>query len=153
MTKDERIALIDEIWMQEFPAFVNDLEELERKYGSCVLESILKTRGEKAERDWKVIAGAIGKNDIDALLGSLWTWCENSGYEFTVEREERSARFRVTKCPLAEMARKTGMEIWGKACYCDNDYGIVRGFNPSMKFTRTKTLMEGHDCCDHAYFE
>ncbi|MFW9789019.1 MAG: L-2-amino-thiazoline-4-carboxylic acid hydrolase, partial [Candidatus Thorarchaeota archaeon] len=35
--------------------------------------------------------------------------------------------------------------------FCNEDEHIVAGFNPSIKFSRTKTLMEGHDCCDHCY--
>jgi len=29
--------------------------------------------------------------------------------------------------------------------------GFCEGLNPAIEFTRTKTLMQGDDCCDHAY--
>ncbi|TFH07921.1 MAG: hypothetical protein E4H14_07485 [Candidatus Thorarchaeota archaeon] len=40
---------------------------------------------------------------------------------------------------------------WGYSLYCVDDEYMVMGFNPKMEFTRSKTLMEGHDCCNHCY--
>ena len=34
------------------------------------------------------------------------------------------------------------------AIICCSDYAYCRGFNPKIKLTRTKTLMQGDDCCD-----
>lgn len=31
------------------------------------------------------------------------------------------------------------------------DEAWAKAFNPNIQFTRTKTLMEGHACCDHCY--
>jgi hypothetical protein len=39
----------------------------------------------------------------------------------------------------------------GVQFFCNEDAFIVEGYNPAIKFHRTKTLMEGDDCCDHRY--
>jgi len=31
---------------------------------------------------------------------------------------------------------------------CGRDFELISGFNPKMRLTRTKTIMEGCDCCD-----
>jgi hypothetical protein len=31
------------------------------------------------------------------------------------------------------------------------DFGLPVGLNPKFKLIRTKTLMQGHDCCNHRY--
>ena len=38
----------------------------------------------------------------------------------------------------------------GFAYYCAYDYGFCQGLNPALQFSRTKTLMQGADSCDHA---
>ena len=58
---------------------------------------------------------------------------------------------KITRCPFADMAIALGEEDWGFEFYCMSDYGMVEGFNPEIEFSRSKTLMEGHDCCDHFY--
>jgi hypothetical protein len=34
---------------------------------------------------------------------------------------------------------------------CYGDYASAEGFNPKMRMIRTKTLMQGSDCCNHRY--
>ena len=57
----------------------------------------------------------------------------------------------ITKCPLADLAKEVNAEDWGYILYCCDDPNIVEGFNPEMDLKRTKTLMQGDDCCDHFY--
>jgi hypothetical protein len=34
---------------------------------------------------------------------------------------------------------------------CSPDFAIAAGFNPKLRLTRTKTLMQGHDSCHFRY--
>jgi hypothetical protein len=45
-----------------------------------------------------------------------------------------------------------GGEI-GHAALCNMDYYWPPAFNKDFKMERTKTLMQGHDCCDHRYID
>ena len=39
----------------------------------------------------------------------------------------------------------------GHAHVCYGDYAWARGFNPKIKMVRDKTLMQGHEYCNHRY--
>jgi hypothetical protein len=69
-----------------------------------------------------------------------------------VEDTETMHEGRVTQCLWAKTFRKSKAEDIGYACICHPDFAAAEGFNPKMKLHRTKTLMQGFDCCDHRYF-
>jgi len=58
---------------------------------------------------------------------------------------------RVTECLWAQtfLAAKAG--DLGYAGICWGDYAFARAFNPAIEMVRDKTLMQGHDCCNHRY--
>jgi hypothetical protein len=57
----------------------------------------------------------------------------------------------IKRCRYAEMYKELGIEEVGFLLSCGRDYAMVSGFNPMMKLYRTKTLMEGVDCCDFRF--
>ncbi len=148
---DEGRKIAYSIRKQEFSGKAAELEALEEAFGEDVTRVVREARARMNERNWRAIAAHVGDNGIDGIINTLWAWVKEEGFEFTVERGEKYAQMRVTRCPVADMAKELGKEKWGHTCYCCDDPSIVRGFNPDMRFSRTKTLMEGHDCCDHRY--
>ncbi len=92
----------------------------------------------------------LPKRDLNAVI-ALW---ESAGgdVEFTIEeRTPEHLKFRATWCIWADEMRKQDAAEIGNAFYCCFDYGFCQGLNPAIRFTRTQTLMNGDDCCDHAY--
>jgi len=86
---------------------------------------------------------------LDDLVRTLWkTWDEG---EYRIEKVSDGVQVYVTNCPMVEAFRSIGRADLGVQFFCNEDDHIVEGFNPSIKFTRTKTLMEGDDCCNHCY--
>jgi hypothetical protein len=71
-----------------------------------------------------------------------------------VEDTEKAFELRVTECVWASVFRDAGLggEI-GHAAICNMDYFWPQAFNGSFKMVRTKTLMQGHDCCNHRYID
>jgi hypothetical protein len=71
-----------------------------------------------------------------------------------VEDSEKVFGLRVTECIWAETFQGAGMggEI-GHAAVCNMDYHWPPAFNPDFKMERTKTLMQGHDHCNHRYID
>ena len=71
-----------------------------------------------------------------------------------VEDTETVFEMRVTECIWASVFRDAGMggEI-GHAAFCNMDYYWPPAFNPNFKMERTKTLMQGHDICNHRYID
>jgi hypothetical protein len=69
-----------------------------------------------------------------------------------VEDTEGTFELEVTECIWASVFRDAGLggEI-GHAAVCNMDYHMPPAFNPDIKMVRSKTLMQGHDCCNHRY--
>ncbi len=69
-----------------------------------------------------------------------------------VEDTEKVFRLRVTECLIAETFRGAGLggEV-GHAAVCNMDYYWPPAFNPKFKMERNRTLMQGHDHCNHCY--
>lgn len=69
-----------------------------------------------------------------------------------VERTKNRYVFKCTRCYPAEAILKVGagdpetLEVV-KYC-CPHDTAWAHGFNPNMKFERTKFLLDGDDCCE-----
>ena len=93
------------------------------------------------------IDGYIEANTIN-LLGKIAAACTPE----IVERTKKRYVFRCTKCYPAEAFLKVGagdpetLEVV-KYC-CPHDTAWAHGFNPNMKFERTKFLLDGDDCCE-----
>ena len=58
---------------------------------------------------------------------------------------------RVTECLLAKVYREAKAADLGFNCVCWADYAQAEAFNPKIKLIRDKTLMQGHDHCNHKY--
>jgi hypothetical protein len=69
-----------------------------------------------------------------------------------VEDTDEVLELRVTECILATVFKEADLagDI-GHAAICNMDYYWPPAFNPAFKMERTKTLMQGHDCCNHRY--
>ena len=152
ITQEEHLKRVHEVRKMGFNARVNDLNALKKVFGERVVDIVASERGRQIKKQWQNIAREHGRNDIEGLKETLWKWVKEAGFEFTVTETHEGTQFRVTKCPLAEMAQELQATDWGYICYCADDPHIVAGFNPEIGFRRTKTLMEGHECCDHFYY-
>jgi predicted ArsR family transcriptional regulator len=152
ISKAEHLKALGEVRKNAFSARVDDLNALRAEFGPRVEEIVKASRAKKLEANWRKIAEAHSRNDIQGIKETLWQWVLDAGIEYEFEDTAEGTQFRVTRCPLAEMAREIGAADWGFICFCADDPPMVAGFNPKMGFRRTKTLMEGHDCCDHFYF-
>lgn len=105
----------------------------------------------RAERDWRSLAAERGDDSYEAFKKALWEPLAGFGFEYSSEIHGKEERFRVTRCPHAAIAREQGL---GKLFYhlaCAPDPAMIKGFNPRIGFRRSRTLMEGADCCDHTY--
>lgn len=119
------------------------------RLGSEVLDVVSQHTIEQTKA--RLEGADLERRDLDAVMELLWDQMV-AGTEFEVEeRTNTCLHLRVTRCLFAdEMAKLNARDI-GDAFYCAYDYGFCQGLNPAIEFTRTKTLMNGDDCCDHTY--
>lgn len=109
----------------------------------------------------KTIGEEIGKRQAESVPETTF---ENFKADFrpmlsgpsltgeVVEDTERVFELRVSECLWPEVMGEAGLdgEI-GHAAVCNMDYSWPPAFNPDFKMERTKTLMQGNDCCNHRY--
>lgn len=69
----------------------------------------------------------------------------------TVEDTPEALEYRVKNCLWAKSWRESDAADLGYAMVCSADFAIASAFNPKLKLTRTKTLMQGQECCHFRY--
>jgi len=70
-----------------------------------------------------------------------------------IRENDKELFFDVTYCGYAEMYEKMGIKQFGSILSCSRDFPFMEGFNPDIKLTRTKTIMQGAEYCDFRYQE
>jgi hypothetical protein len=64
---------------------------------------------------------------------------------------ENSRSVNTVGCLFAETWRSWGAEDIGYAYCCAVDFEMIKALHPNLRLERTKTLMQGDDCCDFKY--
>jgi hypothetical protein len=120
------------------------------KHGTPALGDLEAYEIAKMERIWDGLGAKEGRS-LEKLVELLWKGM-GEDFSYSIDATKKGEiSIRCTACPFATMSIENGMKEVGFSKYCMSDYGIVKGFNPKIVFTRTKTLMEGQECCDHRY--
>lgn len=69
----------------------------------------------------------------------------------TVTDTDNKFEFNVTRCAYAEMYNEMGLAELGPLLSCVRDFEFIAGYDPSIAYSRTQTLMEGAPYCDFHY--
>jgi predicted ArsR family transcriptional regulator len=130
------------------------LAGLAERYGEdpvlAVIDAII---ADSSRRGWERTGKEGGDNSLETFLQKLWGPLPELGFVFTQKKTGNVTQFRVTRCPLADLAREAGAQIWFYHLICLTDGPSVTGFNPRIEFARTRTIMQGHPDCDHRYID
>jgi predicted ArsR family transcriptional regulator len=122
------------------------------QFGDEVYKTVEKVNGEKALADWQEKAKKNGSNSIEDILKLLWEPLKNEGFQYEEEKTATGYQMKCTYCPIVDLAKYLGITKEAFHMFCGSDFYIVEGFNPKIGLKRTKTLMQGDDCCDHFYY-
>ncbi len=68
-----------------------------------------------------------------------------------VEDTEHAFEIRITQCLWAKTFREHDAAELGYSVCCHGDFADASAYNPKMKLVRSKTLMQGQDCCNHRW--
>jgi fumarate reductase iron-sulfur subunit len=122
------------------------IEELGQEKALAVVRSVI---GKLARQSGMDLAKALGGNTLADLAGGLTAWAKGDAYAMEViTLSETEYAYNVTRCRYAEMYKEIGLADLGVILSCGRDFEFISGFNPKMTLIRTKTIMEGCDCCD-----
>ena len=64
---------------------------------------------------------------------------------------DNSRSVKTVGCLFAETWRSWGAEDIGYAYNCSTDFPATKALHPNLRLERTKTLMQGDDCCDFKF--
>jgi hypothetical protein len=67
------------------------------------------------------------------------------------EQTPTSYREKTLACIFAKVCRDLDAAGLGYVMFYATDFPLARVFNPRLLLERTKTLMQGDDCCDFHY--
>ena len=129
-------GLEDELEGQDF------IEILKRAGARAGSKRGLDHAEDLGSNDFAAFTGAM--RDPDRLLQHLAT------YE-VVEDTDEAFEIRVTECLWARTFCANDAAAIGHAAMCHPDYAAARAFNPKLRMIRSKTLMQGDDCCNHRW--
>lgn len=68
-----------------------------------------------------------------------------------VQDSDKVFEMRFSECLWAKTFKEANAADIGFKLICSGDYVTAEAFNPKIKLIRDKTLMQGHDCCNHKY--
>jgi predicted ArsR family transcriptional regulator len=128
------------------------LDAAAERFGRAHVFALLeKICGDETRAHWAGLVRQEGSS-LDDLVRLLWEPLPQLGFTFTSERLPDGLRFCVTSCPHHELAVRMKTTDWHYQLVCATDPYVTEAFDPPIRFERTKTLMQGDDCCDHTYF-
>jgi hypothetical protein len=117
-----------------------------------VIELIKKNTEQRlkaqAERDLK----RLGKSDFTSYISIFRDPGMLASLTMEIiEDTDTAFEIKVTDCLSAESFVPFKAGDIGYAAVCWGDYNWASDFNPKIKLIRDKTLMQGHDYCNHRY--
>ncbi len=98
------------------------------------------------------LAQAAGGCSLAHFSQTLALWQADDALRLDMlESSPDKLSFNVTRCRYAEMYAALGLKELGGLLSCNRDFALVEGFNPSIRLTRTQTIMEGAAHCDFRF--
>ncbi len=116
------------------------------------LEIVRTVISELARQSGADLARLFGESTLEAFAETLDRWREGGALEIEMlEQSSERLSFNVTRCRYAEMYRALGLADLGANLSCIRDAALVQGFNPTIRLTRTQTIMQGAPHCDFRF--
>ena len=125
---------------------------LREKFGPEVDEIIKEEIGKRTFDTFAEISKMLGDDSLETFMQLLFDPLPDMGWKMEARDEDGKFYRTVTYCPKYEMAKKLGAESLMYLLACCTDYYSSTGFNPKIRFTRTKTCMEGDGVCDFCFY-
>lgn len=137
-----------------FAEKVQHLNRLKAEHGDVIYQLYRAVIQQQATEEWRNLADIYPRHTIEELVDIQWEHISrSSGYEFEATPTDNGIQIHCTKCPLSEMAHAIDAVDWATIQYCERSQATVAAFSDEIGFSRTKTLMQGDDHCNHCYFK
>lgn len=130
------------------------LKAMKGEMGDEAFMALLEEAGLEGGRQAGIrLREQVPKNDMASFIADFR---ENPLYPHAlrwdvIEETDTTFEFRFTECLWAKTFRASDAAGIGFAALCNPDHAVAKAFNPKLKMTRSKTLMQGNECCNHRY--
>lgn len=148
----------DMTWQQVFDfsykGYVGVMKKLAAQIGhEEFLEMLQRASSEAAAERLTALLPPAAPRDLGTFEQGMKG---NSMYRYAlvydiVEESASAFEIRVSQCLWAKTWRAQHAADIGYAVICHPDFAASAAFNAKLRMTRTKTLMQGHDCCNHRW--
>jgi hypothetical protein len=148
-----RKLTVKQFYATRYGEFIQIAKALEKEMGKEKLIEFLK----KATQERMVNAGQNhAKNSPDNSFKTYVSTFRPPKYKDVLTHEviedtENAFELKVSECIWAKTFLDAKAGDIGFAHICIGDYTWAESFNPKIKMVRDKTLMQGHEICNHRY--
>jgi hypothetical protein len=148
-----RKLTVKQLFAMQYGEFIRFAKALEKEMGKDkLIEFITKNTHERMAATGKNHA----KNSPDNSFKTYVSTFRPPRYKNTlthevVEDTDTAFELKMTECIWAKTFLDAGAGDIGYAQICIGDYTWAESFNPKITMVRDKTLMQGHDICNHRY--
>ncbi len=125
---------------------------VQEKYGEEGMGVIRRAFIEDAKETGRERAQSLKDNSLRAFCTMIEKACTGSHEWQKVEDSDDRQAYRFTRCMWAEAFKALGAGEMGYQLMCAGDAPMSSAFNPEIRFSRTKSLMKGDDCCNHVFY-
>jgi len=145
-----------EVFEFAYRGHIEVMQFIAKEIGKDNLIEMLKREGEEwAKRDAQKELKKLAANDF-ATFRAQFRENPNRFWEHVitssiVEDTDRAIEIKVTECLWAKTYRGANAADLGYYLSCYPDFPSATAYNPKLKLIRTKTLMQGDDCCNHRW--
>ena len=144
-----------EVFDFAFKSLIPVLQGLAKELGEDnFLEALRKVASECALKAGQDTARQLPCNDFAAFTASARDPSHFGKHILTLEIVEdtpQAFEVKVTECLWAKTFLGLGAAEIGYSLICHRDYADCQGFNPRITMSRSKTLMQGDNYCNHRF--
>ena len=149
----DRPLTFRQFFSARYGEFIQLAKALEKEMGK---ENLLDFLKKNTEARLYQIGQQQAKQSPDQSFATYVNTFKGPGYDKTLTKEivedtAKAFELKVTECIWASVFLQAKAGEIGYAAVCFGDYAWAQGFNSKIRMIRDKTLMQGHDCCNHRY--
>ncbi|MBB4063615.1 putative hydrocarbon binding protein [Gellertiella hungarica] len=132
------------------PIYEEMVEAIGQQQAEAILDAAIRKAAIRAGEDFA--ARTPGGTNLRTFqeLQTLWTQDDALVID-VVKATDTEFHYTVKRCRYAETYREMGLGKIGHLLSCNRDGVFCTGYDPRIKLSRTKTLMQGDDCCNFEY--
>jgi hypothetical protein len=155
--QDKMEVTYEQYFKSRFGGMVEIAKEMERELGREKMLEIIGRASDKASVE-NILRQLEGRSmeTFDDFVSFLEDMADSPFHKHstTMTREKEppnKLKFNVTECLWAKTFQDMGEQELGYVICCKPDFAMSEAVNPKIKLKRTKTLMQGDECCDHVW--